>query len=147
MLVQGLSKLIITSPFGKRTRNGIKEFHPGIDIRVYNKSIDPEAHTILPIIAPEKISITDIKFHESWGHYIKAVPFEPNPLGIIEFRFWHITPSCNPGDIKEKDEIIGKPESGYVALHLHFETRIDYRGTTPIDPIEYLQSRGQKYGK
>jgi len=147
MLIQGLEKLVIISLFGERVREGIKEFHPGIDFRVFNKAVDPDATHIFPVIAPERIRITEVKFDPKWGHYIKAVPIEENSLGIIEFRFWHIVPDfgCVPDAEFDPDVILGKPEAGFVPLHLHFETRIDYRGTTPINPMEYLEMKGQEF--
>lgn len=154
MLIQGLEKLVIISPFGERDRfdkktgKTIHELHPGIDIRVYNKATDPDATTIFPVIAPERIRITEVKFDPKWGHYIKAAPLEENELGIIEFRFWHIVPDfgCVVDAEFDPDVILGKPEAGFVLLHLHFETRIDYRGTTPIDPMKYLKMKGQEIG-
>lgn len=139
ILIKDLDPLKIVSKFGNRIREGKEEFHPGIDIRVVD-----EKYIQYPIVAPEKIEITAVKLDPKWGHYIKA-SLEKNKLGIVELRFWHIKPACKVGDIIEEGDIIGAPESGYVPLHLHFETRIEYRGTTPINPVGYLEYRNQKY--
>ena len=146
MLIQSLNKLHIVSPFGERIREGKKEFHPGVDIRVFNKAVDSNAQIIFPIIAPEAMRITVVNFSNKWGHEIRAVPLEENELGIIEFRFWHVKPDfgCVVNAEFDPDVVLGVPEDGYVPLHLHWETRIDYRGTTPIDPMRYFELRGQE---
>ena len=152
MLIQGLQKLKIISPFGERDRFDVKtkkmihEFHPGVDLRVFNKAIDPDAMHIFPIIAPERIRITEVNFSQKWGHEVRAVPFEENDFGIIEFRIWHIVPDsgCMVDAEFDPDVILGKPEAGFVLLHAHFETRIDYRGKTAIDPVPYIKSKGQE---
>lgn len=138
MLVD-LDDIEITSPYGDRVRDGNKEFHPGVDIRVVDKKWAPK-----PILAPEKMVISRIVYDPKWGHAIYAKTGAENDLGIDEFRFWHITPNkgCTEKSPIDEGEIIGFPESGYVALHLHFECRAS--GKT-IDPLEYFKMRGWKY--
>lgn len=147
-IIKGLNEIVIVSPFGNRTRKGKREFHPGVDIRVFDKAKDPYAKNILPIIAPEKIKISEINFSPEWGHWLKAKPVEPNELNIIEFQFWHVTARCNPGDIINEGGIIGIPEPGFVPLHLHFETRVAaVGGTSTVDPVPYLKLRNIKIKK
>jgi hypothetical protein len=153
MLIQGLDKIIIISPFGERdrfdekTQKTIHEFHPGVDIRVFDKQHDPGASRILSIVAPEDMTITRVEFDQTWGHWIVAKPDNANSLGIIEFRFWHQKPEdvCIVGSMFGEGMSFAMPESGYVPLHLHFETRIAYRGTTQADPVQYLKLIGQEY--
>jgi len=148
MLISGLSALHIVSPFGMRVRNGQEEFHPGVDLRVYDRNIDPGATNILPIESPEKMKITAINLSTKWGHEILAEVSEKNPLGIIQFCFWHIKPIegiCEVGAELDEGTIFATPESGYVDLHLHFQTNIDYRGFTAIDPTKYFKYRRWAY--
>lgn len=134
-----LKPIIIVSKYGKRTRNGEEEFHPGIDIRVVDKK-----WVQYPILAPEKMVIRKVIFDKKWGHAIFAVTGEDNELGIEEFRFLHIKPNgdCVEGAPFDEGAEIGMPESGFVDLHLHFECRV--RGN-PIDPEKYLKMRDIEY--
>jgi hypothetical protein len=136
MLIEGLKKLKIVSKFGYRVREGKQEFHEGIDIRV----VDAQWH-VKNILAPEDIKITEINLSPKWGHWIKAVTVHKNDLGIDELRFWHIVPAVNVGDIIPAGNLLGKPEAGYVDLHLHLETRA--KGKL-IDPVLYLKQIGQE---
>jgi len=138
MLVK-INPLKITSPYGYRPRNGMKEFHPGIDIRVVDDKYNP-----LPILAPEKMTIKKVIFDKTWGHAIYAVPYDENDIGVDEFRFWHVKPydACVAGAEFGAGDEIGTPEKGFVSLHLHFECR---SGGKTIDPVEYLKLRNQKF--
>jgi murein DD-endopeptidase MepM/ murein hydrolase activator NlpD len=128
--------LIITSDYGWRIRDGKKELHPGIDIRCVDSEYKP-----LSIYAPEEIIITKVEFSSQWGHYIEATAFLVSEL-YDKFRFFHLKPSVKVDDIPMDTDIIGVPESGFVALHLHFEVLKD--GKT-IDPKIYLDDKGVKY--
>ena len=136
MLVEGVEKITIVSPFGWRTRAGNNEFHQGVDIRV----VDEKWRT-LRILAPEKLKITAINMDPMWGHWIKAVPLEANELGIDEFRFWHQVPliNCVEGAIFFQDDPMCIPEAGFVALHLHFATLKNIGEF--VDPMPYLKLR------
>lgn len=131
--------LNVTSPYGKRTRNGKEEFHPGIDIRVVD-----EKWKVYPILAPEDVTITRVFLDKQWGHAIYAKLENDNDVGVDEFRFWHVKPDdgCVIGAEIKAGEIIGIPESGYVSLHLHFECR---SGGKTIDPILYLNDKNIKH--
>lgn len=139
ILIKNLKSLIITSHYGERTRNGLKEFHPGIDVRVVDEKYNP-----YPILAPENMIIKKVVFDKTWGHAIYSVPIDENDLGVDEFRFWHVKPydACKAGAVFNAGDEIGTPEKGYVPLHLHFECR---SGGKTINPVEYLKLRNQKF--
>lgn len=134
-----LNPLTIVSKYGPRTRNGVDEFHPGVDIRVVDKK-----YVVYPVLAPEKMVISKVVFDKQWGHAIYARTGAINDLDVDEFRFWHIKPTekCVPGATYDEDEKIGDPESGFVDLHLHFECR---KGGKTIDPLKYFVMRGQEF--
>lgn len=139
ILVKNLDTVKITSPYGERTRNGLKEFHPGIDVRV----VDAQ-YNLCQILAPEAVTIKKVVFDKTWGHAIYAEPDDENDLGVDEFRFWHVKPydTCKAGAVFNAGDEIGTPEKGYVSLHLHFECR---SGGKTINPVEYLKLRNQKF--
>jgi len=133
LLIRDLPKVKIVSPFGERYRRGRTERHLGIDVRV----IDGQ-YRVHDVIAPEDIEVTDVKYDKMWGHYIFAKPLDKNTLGIDGFEFWHIVPGVKKGDIVKGGDILGKPESGYVDLHLHFVTK---KAGVHVDPVKYLKLR------
>lgn len=137
MLIKDLNPLIIVSPFGWREMDQL--FHPGIDIRVVDTQWIPHQ-----IIAPETMIITEVKLSKKWGHEIKAIPVEKNDLGIDTFVFWHVAPSedCVEDATVGEGWEIGTPEAGYVALHLHWETR---KQGQALNPLLYLDMREQEY--
>lgn len=137
MLIEGMDKVIIVpgGGYGWRQRAGNREFHYGVDIRVVD-----EDKNVLKVLAPEKMFIAEVNFDPQWGHWIKARPFEPNELGIDEFRFWHQKPEidCIPDQLFDENVPISTPESGYVALHLHFATLMAGQFH---DPMPYIKLR------
>ena len=130
LLVKDLPKIKIVSPFGKRYRDGHEESHLGVDIRVVDGQYNPK-----DILAPEEIKITRVTMDPRWGHWVAAKPTKKNDL-VDVFEFWHVTPVVNPGEIVQPGSRIGKPEAGYVALHLHFVT---WKNGERVDPVAYLK--------
>jgi len=134
IIIDKLPKVTVVSKFGPRVRNGIKENHPGIDIRVVDAR-----YIQYPVIAQEDLRITGIQYSLKWGHAVHAKPINKNGFGIDGFSYWHIVPGVKVGDELKAGDVIGKPESGYVDLHLHFETLVKKER---IDPVPYLESLG-----
>lgn len=134
IIIDKLKKITIVSDFGYRTREGVKEFHPGIDIRVVD-----DKYNVMDIIAQEDIEIVERETSKQWGHALHAKPVNVNALKINGFTYWHIVSPHKVGDIVKKGDVLGKPESGYVSLHLHFETLID---KTRVHPVPYLRVLG-----
>jgi len=134
VIIKDLPKITIVSPFGERYRQGHKENHLGVDIRV----VDGQ-YNVKSVLAPEEIKITKVVFDRQWGHWIAAKPTKKNELGIDQFEFWHTTPMVNPGEIVQPGSRIGTPEAGYVALHLHFVTWVK---NERVNPVPYLKSIG-----
>jgi murein DD-endopeptidase MepM/ murein hydrolase activator NlpD len=138
MLV-ALDPLIITSPYGERIRNGKKEFHPGVDLKVVDKEWNP-----FSITAPESMIITRVDLDPNWGHFIEAKADKPEDDFYNSFRFFHLVPHVDVAVDQLFDEgvVIGMPESGWVPLHLHFEVK---KNGKTIDPKLYFNLKGVEY--
>lgn len=134
IIIDKLKTITIVSDFGERVREGKKENHPGIDIRVVD-----EKYAVMDVLAQEDIEIVERETSARWGHAVHAKPMNKNALGIDGFTYWHIVSPHKIGDIVSKGDVLGQPESGYVSLHLHFET---LAGTDRIHPVPYLKSLG-----
>jgi len=134
IIIDKLPKITIVSDFGYRVREGKKEFHPGIDIRVVD-----EKYTVMDVLAQEDVEIIERETSKRWGHALHAKPINKNALGIDGFTYWHIVSPHKVGDIVKKGESLGTPESGYVSLHLHFET---LTGADCVHPVPYLRALG-----
>lgn len=134
IIIDKLPKITIVSDFGYRVREGKKEFHPGVDIRVVD-----DVYKVYNIIAQEDIEIVERQTSQRWGHALYAKPVNKTALRVNGFTYWHIVSPHKVGDIVRKGEVLGKPESGYVSLHLHFETLID---KDRVHPVPYLKALG-----
>jgi murein DD-endopeptidase MepM/ murein hydrolase activator NlpD len=118
----------ITSPFGERVLNGVKQFHPGVDLRA------PEGANIY---APEKIKILRTGTGTVFGEHFTVA--EGLDSGLV-FKFMHCQFLTRAGDEYNEGDVIAKSDcSGTTAFHLHFEVwPKDSQGWTgtPINPVD-----------
>lgn len=133
---------VITSPYGRRVRNGEVEFHPGIDLRSvrFNRGKGyVNQWQLQDILAVEEMEI--LKYYIS-----KRGNFIINAKGTnsdYEFEYIHVVPNSKArirGAVFEKGEVIGKTRvrPGF-DTHLHFGVlHVGQR----INPEDYL--KGQK---
>lgn len=111
----------ISSPYGNRVLNGVKEFHMGIDI--------PAAKNT-PIYASNGGKVITAKFHYSYGNYVVI-----DHGGGKSTLYAHANSlNVKQGDtVKQGDVIayVGNTGNSF-GCHVHFEVRINGKHTNPL---------------
>ena len=100
--------MVITSPFGERTLNGVKQYHRGVDLRNYDRPIYACEESIVLRMGTGKIGEGYIVLRSD--NYI--------------YKYIHVKPALalEIGDPLEEGTSFGVTNlSGTDSLHLHFE--------------------------
>jgi len=131
----------ITSPFGNRIINGQNQFHPGVDLRVFNFTNWKKQRILFPC----ECEILRIGYQEMWGWNVIAKPLYGN---YTELKFVHLhKPECLEKEVYRRGEFLGwTTVTPYMKLkgfgeHLHFETWIG----EPVDPVKFFDEQGISY--
>lgn len=135
----------VVSPFGGRIRNGVKEFHDGIDLRCYDLS----TYMKQAVLFPCDCKVLRIGFQVEWGWNVVAQPIYDGDL--TELKFIHLT---DPRKLLKEGETYGSRShlgwtgvTEYMTLHksgehLHFGT---FKGKDSVDPIKFYKELGVEY--
>ncbi len=114
----------ISSPYGYRTLNGVREFHRGIDIPAYKNT---------NIYASNGGKVVTATFHYSYGNYVVI-----DHGGGKSTLYAHANKlNCKVGDVVKKGDVIafvGTTGHSY-GNHLHFEVRINGSAKNPLDYV------------
>jgi len=114
----------ISSPYGYRTLNGVKEFHRGIDIPAYAGT---------NIYASNGGKVVTATYHYSYGNYVVI-----DHGGGKSTLYAHATKlNCKAGDIVKQGQVVafvGTTGHSY-GNHLHFEVRISGTAKNPLDYV------------
>lgn len=114
----------ISSPYGYRTLNGVREFHRGIDIPASKNT---------NIYASNSGKVVTATFHYSYGNYVVI-----DHGGGKSTLYAHATKlNCKVGDyVKQGDVIAFVGTTGHsYGNHLHFEVRISGTAKNPLDYV------------
>lgn len=146
-ILEGVATATMTSPYGKRTLNGITAFHYGIDVK-------PIANVLCPARGKVVKVVSNILASQTKDFIAKGIMSAGNQVKIQHANgisgYAHLAEgsvAVKVGDIVEKGQVIGKVGStGYSTgphLHFTFETngkRVDptpyFNGSLPIVPIK-----------
>lgn len=119
----------ITSPYGARVLNGVKQFHPGIDIGCKQKD------TLIQ--AAYSGVIYQAGYSKTFGNRVWVR--NDNGLYAVYAHMKSINSRLKQGDKIEEGEIIGIMGNTGLSfgVHLHFELREKpFAGAKSIEPIE-----------
>lgn len=104
----------ISSPYGWRKLNGVKEFHKGVDVDV----------SFQPIYASQAGSIMSSGEFKDGAKYIalKTNDKDPNNKKNLVARYLHLSKiKTEKGSVTKGQEIGTSGDSGKVKAHLHFD--------------------------
>ena len=114
----------ISSPYGYRTLNGVREFHRGIDIPATKNT---------NIYASNSGKVVTATFHYSYGNYVVI-----DHGGGKSTLYAHANKlNCKVGDVVKQGDVIafvGTTGHSY-GNHLHFEVRINGTAKNPLDYV------------
>lgn len=114
----------ISSPYGYRTLNGVREFHRGIDIPASKNT---------NIYASNSGKVVTATFHYSYGNYVVI-----DHGGGKSTLYAHANKlNCKVGDVVKQGDVIafvGTTGHSY-GNHLHFEVRISGTAKNPLDYV------------
>ena len=114
----------ISSPYGYRTLNGVKEFHRGIDIPATKNT---------NIYASNGGKVVTATFHYSYGNYVVI-----DHGGGKSTLYAHANKlNCKVGDVVKQGDVIafvGTTGHSY-GNHLHFEVRINGTANNPLNYV------------
>lgn len=120
-----ISNKRISSPYGYRTLNGVKEFHMGIDI--------PAAKNTT-IYAANSGKVVTAKYHYSYGNYVVI-----DHGGGKTTLYAHANSlNVKVGDVVNQGDVIayvGNTGNSF-GNHVHFEVRINGKHTNPLDYVK-----------
>lgn len=114
----------ISSGYGYRTLNGVREFHRGIDI---------PASKGTPIYAANDGKVATAVYHYSYGNYVLI-----NHGGGMATLYAHASKlNCKAGDTVKKGDIIAYVgTTGHsTGNHIHFEVRKDGKHVSPLSYV------------
>jgi hypothetical protein len=135
----------VISPFGKRTLNGVEQFHNGIDLRCY----DFQTWKKQAILFPCECEVLRIGYQKEWGWNVVARPIYPGD--VTEIKFIHL---LDPRKyIKENQTYNAMIMLGWTDVtlymksnefkeHLHFETWVN---DVANDPLKFYDQLGTRY--
>jgi hypothetical protein len=147
--VQRMSgKMVITSGFGVRTRNGKKENHNAVDLRsirfLSGKGYVPQ-WCKQKIVATENCEVIESGRDKYGNGYITVRPIVSTWL--TQIRYVHVKLIQ---DFPKSTFLIAGEHLGYTEIagnsfahHLHFSTLTNLRGYT--NPLDYFINSGIKY--
>lgn len=119
-----LSWKSISSPYGYRTLNGVREFHRGIDIPASKNT---------PIYASNGGKVVTATYHYSYGNYVVI-----DHGGGKSTLYAHANKlNCKAGDVVKQGDVIayvGTTGNSY-GNHLHFEVRINGTAQNPLNYV------------
>lgn len=134
----------ITSPYGDRIIGGKKQFHKGVDLRVYNFANWKKQ----AILFPERCRVIRIGYQAEWGWNVVVATKSENGKDY-ELKFIHLEkPDIHEGLVYDKGYALGwTTVTPYMKAHkypehLHFEV---WDQGLHIDPVWYFDERGISY--
>ena len=133
----------IISGFGPRIRNGVSEFHYGIDLRTWDlvKSIRQD------VVFPEDATVSRVIQDPKWGGIIVLKPLDED-WNELKFMHLDLNPNLTTGNTFLKGTYIGQSmQTEYMkevnsAEHTHFEA---WRDGKAQDGKIYLTEKGYDY--
>ena len=116
--------MVVTSPYGPRTINGVQQFHRGVDLRNYNK----------PIYTVEDCTVIRMGTGAIGEGYIVT----RSKRYVYKYIHVKCALALEVGDTLLEGEAIGLTNfSGTDSLHLHFEVW-DLNEKKPFDPCDFF---------
>ena len=146
-VLEGVSVYEVTSPFGERYLNGVKNFHSGIDLRLNlgRRIVAPVEARVIGIRNTIKASQTPTIIANKQtalysGNYVRLE--HGNGLVTEYFHLVEGSVVVKVGDLVKPGQLLGEGgNTGYsLGSHLHFAIRPN--GGSAVDPLPYLL--GQK---
>ena len=134
--IPGVSK--ISSPYGYRVINGVKDFHTGVDItgNCYGKPVVATANgKVVKVVNRYLPNQTGRNY--GYGNYVKI---QHNSAEGIYSLYAHLKDvTVNAGDIVTKGQTIGHCDNtGWsTGSHLHFEIHINNATVNPLNYVSY----------
>lgn len=117
-------RLVLTSPFGNRVRNGVNEFHNGVDLIPFDGTPAP------PIVASLPGKVEAVYFNALGGNQVII------NSGYATFGYAHL---LKPSTLKVGEFINGGALIGYMGntgasngAHLHFTLRLAGQIVNPL---------------